>query len=90
MANVSRTRRDPSPYGDAVARLSGIRQALGRGEAFGGGPAPDLDARSGQVVDAAAAGLEALAAVDGHGLASREMVERIRRELAEISNLVLR
>jgi hypothetical protein len=42
------------------------------------------------VVGAAAAGLEALASVDGHGLASRDMVEKIRRELAEISNLVLR
>ena len=90
MANVSRTRRDANPYGDAVARLSEFRQALGRGEAFGGGPAPDFDLRSGQVVGAAAAGLEALAAVDGHALASRDMVERIRRELAEISKLVLR
>ena len=90
MANVSPTNVDASPYDSAVARLSGIRQALARAEDCGGGPAPDLEARSTQVVGAAAAGLDALAAVDGHGLASRDMVERIRRELAEISNLVLR
>ena len=90
MANVSRTKPGPTPYGDAVARLSGIRQALAQAEACGGGPAPDSETRSSQVVGAAAAGLEALASVDGHGLASRDMVEKIRRELAEISNLVLR
>ena len=58
-------------------------------DANGGGPAPDLDAHGDQVVNAAAAGLEALHAADGDA-ASRELVERIRRELAEISNLVLR
>jgi hypothetical protein len=41
------------------------------------------------VVGAAAAGLEALSRVDGSA-ASRELVDQIRRELAEISNLVLR
>ena len=89
MAQVSQPIPGPRPYGDAVARLSGIRQALALADANGAGPAPDLDTRNDQVVSAAAAGLEALHAVDGD-VASREMIERIRRELAEISNLVLR
>ena len=90
MAHASRPTLDDGSYGDAVARLAGIRQALARADATGAGPAPDLDARSDQVVGAAAAGLNALAAVQGDSAASRELVERIRRELAEISNLVLR
>ncbi len=79
-----------NPYGDAIARLGGIRQALALADANGAGPANDLDARSDQLVGAAAAGLDALVAVDGNGAASRDLVERIRRELAEISNLVLK
>jgi hypothetical protein len=89
MAQVSQPASDSSQYGDAVARLSGIRQALALADANGAGPAPDLEAHSGQVVSAAAAGLEALGAVDGSA-AGRELVERIRRELAQISDLVLR
>ena len=73
-----------------MARLAGIRQALALADSYGGGPAPDLDAKSDQVVNAAAAGLEALAAVEPDGAAGRDLVERIRRELAEVSNLVLR
>jgi hypothetical protein len=75
------------PYGDAVARIETIRHALKVGEDFGAGPAPDL------VVGAASAGLEALTAIGEQTAtaeASREMVERIRRELAEISKIVLR
>ena len=72
------------------ARLAGIRQALSLADASGAGPAPDLDTQSDQLVGAAAAGLNALAAVQGDSAASRELVERIRRELAEISRLVLR
>ena len=79
-----------NPYGDAVARLAGIRQALALADANGAGPANDLEARSDQLFGAAAAGLDALVAVDGNGAASRDLVERIRRELAEISNLVLK
>ncbi len=90
MAHASRPAPDHGPYGDAVARLAGIRQALSLADATGAGPAPDLDAQSDQVVGAAAAGLNALAAVQGDSAASRELVERIRRELAEISTLVLR
>ena len=90
MANLPQPTHEPLPYGEAVERLSGIRQALFRAEGFGAGPAPDLDSQSDQVVSAAAAGLAALTAVDGDSAASRELVERIRKELAEISNLVLR
>ena len=89
MANGLQPASQAKPYGDAVARLAGIRQALALADANGAGPAPDLDARTDQVVSAAAAGLEALHAVDGDA-AGRDLVERIRRELAEISNLVLR
>lgn len=90
MAKGLQSASHPNPYGDAIARLAGIRQALALAEADGAGPAPDLDARSDQLVGAAAAGLEALVAVEDNDAASRELVERIRRELAEISNLVLR
>ena len=89
MANLVQSASDPRSYGDAVARLAGIRQALALADANGAGPAPDLDAQSDQIVSAAAAGLEALCAVEGNA-ASRELVERIRGELAEISNLALR
>jgi hypothetical protein len=89
MAHVSQPVPGPRPYGDAVARLSGIRHALAMADANGAGPAPDLDTRSDQVVSAAAAGLEALTAVDGNA-ASRDLVEQIRTELAQISKLVLR
>ena len=78
---------DPSgPYGDAVERLSTIGEALRRGNDFGAGPAPDL-------VRAALAGLDALTAVDRSTTpaeASLDMVERIRRELAEINGMVFR
>ena len=90
MAQARKPAVNQGTYGDAVARLAGIRQALSIADATGAGPAPDLDARSDQVVGAATAGLNALAAVDGDSAASRELVERIRRELAEISTLVLR
>ena len=90
MAHVSRPAPEEGSYGDAVARLAGIRRALSRADAAGAGPASDLDARSDQVVGASVAGLNALAAVRGDSAASRELIERIRRELAEISNLVLR
>lgn len=90
MVRAPRPAANQGTYGDAVARLAGIRQALSRAAAAGAGPAPDLDARSDQVVGASVAGLNALAAVHGDSEASRELVERIRRELAEISNLVLR
>ena len=89
MANGLQAASNVNSYGDAVARLAGIRQALTLADANGAGPAPDLDAQSDQMVSAAAAGLEALHALEGDA-ASRELVERIRRELAEISNLVLR
>ena len=88
MAHVSQPAPNPSgPYGEAVARIEAIHQALKVGDDFGAGPAPDL------VVGAASAGLEALSAIrdqSGTAEASREMVDRIRRELAEISRLVLR
>jgi hypothetical protein len=90
MAQLSRPANDRGSYRDSVARLAVIRKSLARAEATGAGPAPDLDARSDQVVGASVAGLNALAAVQGNSEASRELVERIRRELAEISNLVLR
>jgi hypothetical protein len=90
MANFPQPASDPGPYGDAVARLAGIRQALMRTTTDGSGPAPDLDDQSNQLIGAAAAGLAALSAVEGEGAASRDLVERIRRELAQISNLVLR
>jgi hypothetical protein len=53
-----------------------------------------FDARSAKMVSAAAAGLEALVAIRQHGQmpnaeASREMVDQIRRELAEVSRLIL-
>ena len=53
-----------------------------------------FDARSAKLVSAAAAGLEALVAVDQQGVpanseASREMVDQIRRELASVSRLML-
>ena len=74
------------PYGAAVERLSTIGEALRRGNDFGGGPAPDL------VIGAALAGLDALTAVDRTtpAEASLDMVERIRRELAEINGVVFR
>ena len=88
MAHVPQPAPDPSgPYGDAVARIETIRLALKVGDDFGAGPAPDL------VVGAASAGLDALSAIREQSEtaeASREMVERIRRELAEISKIVLR
>ena len=88
MAHVVQREPDHSgPYGDAVARLSTIGQALRRGDDFGAGPAPDL------VIGAALAGLDALAAVDSNAApteASLDMVERIRREVAEISGIVFR
>ncbi len=88
MAHVPQPSADPSgPYGDAVARIETIRHALRASDEFGAGPAPDL------VVGAASAGLEALTAIreqTATAEASREMVERIRRELAEISKIVLR
>ena len=90
MAQARKPAANQGTYGDAVARLASIRRALARAEASGAGPAPDLDAQSEQVVGASVAGLNALAAVQGDSAASRELVERIRRELAEISNLVLR
>jgi hypothetical protein len=89
MAHVSQPASGPRLYGDAVARLSGIRQALALADANGAGPASDLDSKSDQMVGAAAAGLEALKGVDGNA-AGRDLVEQIRRELAEISKLVLR
>ena len=53
-----------------------------------------FDARSAKLVSAAAAGLEALVAVNQQGAtpngeASREMVDQIRRELASVSRLIL-
>ena len=74
------------PYGDAVERLSAIGEALRRGDDFGSGPAPDL------VIGAAVAGLDALGAVDAGGSAEagRELVDRIRRELAQINGIVFR
>ena len=53
-----------------------------------------FDARSAKLVSAAAAGLEALVAIQQEGgapnaEASREMVDQIRRELAAVSRLIL-
>lgn len=53
-----------------------------------------FDARSGRLVEAAAAGVEALLAEqqsgrEPHEEASRLLVEQIRRELAEVSRVVL-
>jgi hypothetical protein len=87
MAQFSQPASDPRPYGDAVARLAGIRQALAVAEANGAGPAPDLDGQSDQLVSAAAAGLDALRFVEGNA-ASRDLVDQIRGELAQISRLV--
>ena len=87
MAHAQRPADRGRPYDDAVARIATIHQALRTGEDFAGGPAPDL------VIGAASAGLDALSAIREETVsaeASREMVERIRRELAEISNIVLR
>ena len=89
MTKLSQAATGPRPFGDAVGRLSGIRQALALADANGAGPAPDLDTRSDKVMSAAAAGLEALQAVDGD-TAGRDLVEQIRAELAQISKLVLR
>jgi hypothetical protein len=62
----------------------------------GAGPAKQraFDARSSRMVSAAAAGVEALLVEqDGgrtpHAEASRELVEQIRRELAEVARVVL-
>ena len=90
MAQARKPAANQGTYGDAVARLAGIRKSLSRADAAGAGPASDLDAQSERVVGASVAGLNALAAVHGDSAASRELVERIRRELAEISKLVLR
>lgn len=90
MARVLQPTHEGPHFDEAVARLSGIRQALALAEASGAGPASDFDTRSEQVADAASAGLNALAAVAGDSAASRELVERIRRELAEISTLALK
>lgn len=90
---------EPSPYAEAVTRLATIRRSLRLVDPHGGGPASDLaeeiEGRSTQMVSAAAAGLDALVAVHQQAAttpaeASREMVDRIRRELAEISGIVLR
>jgi hypothetical protein len=53
-----------------------------------------FDARSGRLVEATAAGVEALlnerhAGREPHHEAAQELVEQIRRELAEISRVVL-
>jgi hypothetical protein len=62
----------------------------------GAGPARQrsFDARSAQLVGATAAAVEALlderhAGREPHQEASRELVEQIRRELAEVSRIVL-
>lgn len=67
---------------DCFAAASPARQAV-------------FDRKSAMAVNAAAAGLEALLAVrhDGqepHAEANRALVEQIRRELEEVSQLVLR
>jgi hypothetical protein len=88
MARVNQPSFDQNAsYGHAVARLETLRQALKAGDDFGAGPAPDL------VIGAATAGLDALTAMRDQPAsveASRDMVDRIRRELAEISKVVLR
>ena len=88
MAHAPQPALEPGgPYGEAVERLSSIGAALRRGGEFGAGPAPDL------VIGAAVAGLDALVAVDRSpepAEASLDMVERIRRELAEINGTVFR
>ena len=86
MAQIPQPAPDHSPYDHAVARLAGIGDELRRADAFGGGPAPD------RIVGAAVAGLDALIAIEEQGSAeaSRELVERIRRELAEISGVAFR
>ena len=89
---------NPNPYAEAVARLASIRRSLKLVDPHGGGPASDLaddiEERSSTMVSAAAAGLDALVAVHKQAAtvpaeASREMVDQIRRELAEISGIVL-
>ena len=88
MGRVSQpTTKQSGRYDEAVARLESIRQALKVGDSFGAGPAPDL------VIGAANAGLDALNATRGQAAsaeASRELVDRIRGELEQISRLVLR
>ena len=80
------------PYDHAVTRLAGIGAQLKNAEAFGAGPASDADEWSDRIFAAAAAGLDALAAVDTRDSAEagRELVERIRRELADISGVAFR
>ncbi|MEO7655136.1 MAG: hypothetical protein ABIS23_05580 [Sphingomicrobium sp.] len=83
----------PGPYAEAVTRLATIRRSLRLVDPHGGGPASDLDSSSGAILGAAIAGLDALTALreqPAPAEASREMVDRIRRELAEISGIVLR
>lgn len=87
MAHAPRPADRGRPYDDAIARIATIHQALRAGEDFAGGPAPDL------VIGAASAGLDALSAIREETIsaeASREMVDKIRRELAEISSIALR
>ncbi len=92
MGKVRRASEPSEAYDLAVARLASIGEQLKSAEAFGAGPASDADRSSDQVLGAAAAGLEALAAVDsvGSAEAGRELVDRIRRELAEINGIVFR
>lgn len=86
----------PGPYAEAVARLSAIHRSLRLAESHGGGPASDstgeADSSAGAIAEAAIVGLDALIAVGSDAAvapaeASREMVDRIRRELAEISGI---
>lgn len=75
---------DPTDQLDVVAAWDQADEAKRR----------SFDARSAKLVSAAAAGLEALVAVNQHGrapntAASREMVDQIRRELAAVSRLIL-
>ncbi len=82
----------PAAYHDAVSRLAAARHQLRLADPHGGGPASDLDSRNGAILGAAIAGLDALAAVREQAPAaeaSLEMVDQIRRELAEISGLVI-
>jgi len=95
LASVRHALRLVDPHGGGPA--SDFNQDEALAAAWGdAGPAKQraFDARSSRIVSATAAGVEALLVEqDGgrtpHSEASKELVEQIRRELAEVARVVL-
>ena len=95
LASIRHALRLVDPHGGGPAADLGEDAAIAAAwDAAGPARQRSFDSRSGKIVSATAAGVEALLAEQQNGRspnteASRELVDQIRRELAEVARVVL-